>query len=351
MSNIILSIDTVDYGRLQNLKQELGSLGAESLSLGPIKRKLFDCTYDFIRNSCKTVVIIGKAQTFSNYIKNRFCVDIKTKIFSLDGIKWCIVNDDDTNFGREFVSKFYNIKPKFNQVKFGVFGRTQAQLKQLLLGFKYPKSIVRFDITSDIEQCIVQVEISNRVDNLVRQEILNRMTELVMDDLYSVDGTSLLEQVSKLLKTSQKKIAIAESYTAGGIASRLASEKGASDYLVESIVCYSNNSKSTRLGLNLDELNANGAVSETVAYEMAANLIAQTDCDIVVATTGYASQPIFSKAVPIDSRLHKAGRCYLAIGDKQGIRVITHNFEGDRHNIAEKGVMHALFNIYKFLRG
>ncbi|MDR3021252.1 MAG: CinA family protein [Clostridiales bacterium] len=351
MSTIILSIDTFDNQQIATIKDCLYQHGIDVAGVVCVNKKLFDYTYEFVRNSCTVCLIVGKTSFFTNYIKNRLKFEVEQTIVLQDGVKWVAMPKFDiVYFAKEIVPKMTTAKTKYSLYKFSVFGKSKGQLNDLLAGLKYSKNTVKFDIEEGVEQCILKVRISSKLDNLVKDSLLNNLTELLIDGLYSVDGTTLLEQVVNMLKSSGKKIAIAESFTAGGVASTLASVAGASAYLLESLVCYSNQSKSMRLMLDTELLSAKGAVSEEIAYEMAASLVTQTDCDIALATTGYASPPNvpLSRSTFVDKN-QKAGRCFIAIGNKQGIRVFEHNFEGERTEIVDKGVQHALFAIYKHI--
>ena len=81
------------------------------------------------------------------------------------------------------------------------------------------------------------------------------------DSLESVTGT--------LLKTRGETLATAESCTGGNIAHRFTAMPGASEYFKGGVVAYSNEVKIALLGVDPESLNRYGAVSQSVAEQMA----------------------------------------------------------------------------------
>ena len=83
-------------------------------------------------------------------------------------------------------------------------------------------------------------------------------------------------------------LATAESCTGGLIAAALTEVAGASDVFDRGFVPYSNAAKIDMLGVGPATLAAHGAVSETVAAEMAAGALARADAQIAISVTGIA---------------------------------------------------------------
>ena len=83
-------------------------------------------------------------------------------------------------------------------------------------------------------------------------------------------------------------ISTAESCTGGMIAARLTDAPGSSAIFDRGFVAYSNSAKQEMLGVDPATLEANGAVSEEVAAEMAAGALARSDATFSVSVTGIA---------------------------------------------------------------
>jgi PncC family amidohydrolase len=146
---------------------------------------------------------------------------------------------------------------------------------------------------------------------------------------------------SLLMKTGQR-LAIAESFTGGLIASALISIPGASAFMHEAVVAYSDAAKINRLGVPKETIQKHTAVSADVAYDMAHAMLHDGNADVVLATTGYAGP----------SAPHRAliGECYIAVGDRSHIHIYRHKLSGGRENIMRCGMLaafEALTNLLK----
>ena len=117
--------------------------------------------------------------------------------------------------------------------------------------------------------------------------------------LVSDDGASLETVVVRTMTASGLKLAIAESCTGGLIAHRITNVPGASAMFTHGFVTYANEAKVELLGVNPDDLSSHGAVSETVALQMAAGALRTSGADIAVSVTGIAGPDGGSPEKPV----------------------------------------------------
>ena len=146
---------------------------------------------------------------------------------------------------------------------------------------------------------------------------------------------------SLLMKTGQR-LSVAESFTGGLIAYSLISIPGASAFMHEAVVAYSNAAKINRLGVDKETIQKHTAVSADTAYDMAAALLFDGNADVVLATTGYAGP-----SAPHPSLL---GECYIAAGDRSHIHIYRHKFTGGRENVMRCGALTALSTLADLLK-
>jgi nicotinamide-nucleotide amidase len=118
-------------------------------------------------------------------------------------------------------------------------------------------------------------------------------------DLYSTDGRTLEEAVGALLRERGWRIAVAESCTGGLVSSRLTDVPGSSDYVSLNVVCYSNESKVSWLGVPQSALDAFGAVSEAVAEAMADGVRERAGASLGIGVTGIAGPGGGTEAKPV----------------------------------------------------
>ncbi len=97
------------------------------------------------------------------------------------------------------------------------------------------------------------------------------------DTLFSEDGSTIDEQVGELL--TGHTIAVAESCTGGGLATRLTDRAGASAYFLGGGVVYSNEAKIDLAGVDPDLIERFGAVSTEVADALAEGIARRFDAD------------------------------------------------------------------------
>ena len=87
--------------------------------------------------------------------------------------------------------------------------------------------------------------------------------------IYGDDERSIGATVGTLLKKRKLTISAAESCTGGLILSKLTDIPGSSDYVMDGIVSYADSAKVRLLGVNPSDIKKYGAVSKTVAMQMA----------------------------------------------------------------------------------
>lgn len=105
---------------------------------------------------------------------------------------------------------------------------------------------------------------------------------------FSDDGSSMAKVVIELFEEDGHTLAIAESCTGGFIASRLTDEGGASAAFDQSVVTYSDQSKTELLGVPKELILEHGAVSPEVAVAMAEGALNLSNDDFAIAVTGFA---------------------------------------------------------------
>jgi nicotinamide-nucleotide amidase len=100
-------------------------------------------------------------------------------------------------------------------------------------------------------------------------------------------------------RVAGRKIAVAESCTAGLVCAALTEVAGSSDVFEAGFVTYSNEAKIALLGISEDVLDTFGAVSIAVAWGMAQGALSRTKADVAVAITGIAGPGGGSERKPV----------------------------------------------------
>ena len=172
-------------------------------------------------------------------------------------------------------------------------------------------------------------------------EIVERMKLALGEHLYSTRGEPLEEVVSGALIENRATIAVAESCTGGMLAERLTNVPGSSNYFLGGVVCYSNELKTSLVGVPPELIESKGAVSPEVALALADGIRKRTGATIGVGVTGIAGPGGGSPEKPI-------GLVHIAISDERGPRERTFRFPGDRDRIRIQATQTALDTVRRY---
>ncbi|QDZ40348.1 competence/damage-inducible protein A [Euhalothece natronophila Z-M001] len=141
--------------------------------------------------------------------------------------------------------------------------------------------------------------------------IQQRIQEIAGLDYFGCDDDTLPRVTGKLLLDTKQTVAVAESCTGGGLGAMLTSVSGSSGYFRGGIVAYDNEVKQQLLGVKAESLNQEGAVSGTVAKEMALGAKKQLHSDWGLSITGIAGPTGGTAEKPV-------GLIYLGIATPEG---------------------------------
>lgn len=122
-------------------------------------------------------------------------------------------------------------------------------------------------------------------------------------------------QIGDLLYASGFTLGTAESCTGGLISEAIIATPGASNYYKGSVVSYTNEVKERLLKVSPQVLEAQTAVCEEVAREMAQGIMELLDVDFAIASTGIAGPGGGTKENPV-------GTIWLAYGNRDEIRTL-----------------------------
>ncbi|MEB3281916.1 MAG: competence/damage-inducible protein A [Lyngbya sp.] len=139
----------------------------------------------------------------------------------------------------------------------------------------------------------VKLRISASADSLEAAEQLiapieREIREIAGLDCYGRDDDTLASVVGQLLQQTHSTLAVAESCTGGGLGQMITGVAGSSNYFRGGVIAYDNAVKTALLGVNPDDLEQWGAVSEVVAEQMALGVRSQLNTTWGLSITGIA---------------------------------------------------------------
>jgi len=155
-----------------------------------------------------------------------------------------------------------------------------------------------------------------------------------------------LEKIKEIITNftiNKITLAFAESCTGGYISNMFTNISGASKVFERGIICYSNLSKTTLLNVDPDDIVKHGAVSETVAKQLAFNIRVLSKVDIGIGITGIAGPTGGTPEKPV-------GLVYIGFSTIDGSFVKKHLFKVDRITFKTKVLEKILLLLQNFIK-
>lgn len=154
----------------------------------------------------------------------------------------------------------------------------------------------------------------------------------------------LAKEAGELLAQHRIMLVTAESCTGGWISQALTSVAGSSAWFERGFVSYSNTAKTEMLGVPVETLDSEGAVSEATALAMARGAIEFSRAHLSVAVTGIAGPSGGSEEKPV-------GTVWIGWGQKLGYAEAEQfNFRGGRRQVRIQTAVAALEGVVRRLR-
>ena len=144
---------------------------------------------------------------------------------------------------------------------------------------------------------------------------------------------------------SGRRIATAESCTAGLVAARLTERPGSSDYFAGGVVAYANEVKEGLLDVDPALIERHGAVSPEVASAMAEGALSRFGADLAVSVTGVAGPGGGTEEKPVGTVCF----CVRAADGSSMAREVL--LPGGRADIRERSTTVVMHMLRRFLRG
>jgi nicotinamide-nucleotide amidase len=158
----------------------------------------------------------------------------------------------------------------------------------------------------------------------------DQLVAILGADVFSTDGRGIEDVVGGLLRDRGWHVAVAESCTGGLVSARLTDVAGSSDYVTLNAVCYSNEAKTSWLGVAPDVIAAHGAVSEPVALAMADGIRARAGAELGIGVTGIAGpgggsdeKPVGTVVIAVTTESDRAVRTFRFPSGRQRVRLFA----------------------------
>ena len=225
-----------------------------------------------------------------------------------------------------------------------MFGIPESELARALREVEEGSDLSPLEITTCLRGGELVIDIRHRADGeAAASALIEGLDERLGQFTYTHEGESIEEVIARLL--DGRKIAAAESCTAGLVAARLTERPGSSEYFNGGVVAYSDEAKSELLAVDPDLIERHGAVSPEVAEAMADGALERFDADVAISVTGIAGPEGGTEEKPVGYVCFCAKR---ASGEKLPRDIVL---PGDRADIRQRSTMVALHLVRYLLEG
>ena len=188
-----------------------------------------------------------------------------------------------TDFAQQAISG----RTIYRQETVRMFGLAESGLAETLREAERIPGFAGLEITTCLRRGELEIVTRYEPDHAqAYRQLMDLLRQRHGAAIFSEDGSTIDEQVAGLL--AGRRIATAESCTAGMLAARLTDRPGSSAYVMGGVVSYANEAKIDVLGVDPALIAEHGAVSEQVASAMAEGALRRLDADTAVAITGVA---------------------------------------------------------------
>ena len=167
----------------------------------------------------------------------------------------------------------------------------------------------------------------------------DKLREIIPEAIVGFENATVEELVHRWMIENGKTLSVAESCTGGAIASKFTAMAGASAYFHAGVVSYSNEAKRDILGVDMEDIIRHGAVSETVAIQMAEGAKRAGGSDYAISTTGIAGPTGGSAEKPV-------GTVWFGVATPKGSFAVMKNCGTDRQQIIDRAVAYAIKLLY-----
>ncbi len=228
----------------------------------------------------------------------------------------------------------------------GVFGIPEAAIDERLSDLMESSNptVAPYAKDGEVQLRVTAKAASEKEADELCRPVIEEIRERLGAAVYGVDTGGLAKLVVEKLKERNKKIATAESCTAGLLSGKLTDVPGVSQVFECGIAAYSPEIKHQVLGVPESILEAQGTVSPDVAGAMAVGARRVGGADIGIGITGVAG--------PDPSEGKEVGTVYVALADERRVwakRIFTGGDIKDREQIRNAATLYALDMTRRYL--
>ncbi len=216
---------------------------------------------------------------------------------------------------------------------FKTFGLKRSEILGLIKDLKKNKQKINLICNEKLLDGELIINYPASADSTVVESFMSTIYTRLNNYIYAENDSSLVERLRDLLKLNNLKLATAEDYTCGNIASKFLSETpDGNNLLIESYVTPNDSAKERLLGVDKEILRNAANKPDEIAYQMAIGALENSGADFAIATYGIGN------------------KCFYAIGNAKGIHLYHETFSGNSLEITKKGTSAGFYHLIKKIK-
>lgn len=224
----------------------------------------------------------------------------------------------------KFLDKFLESKEVFSC---SIFGKSRNFCSQIFEDLKEHE--VNFDYKIITLSSFLHIIYYSK--HIVESVLVDKFGE----SLFCQRNCSLQDCCYEILKNNNLTLSVADCLTSGKLSERLEQLENDEKIQVKENFILNDDDSFEMVDIEKSFLDEHGIVSKETVFVVAKNLLKKSNADISISIVGFDCD---------------AGRCFVAVGNKQEIHVFSSVFYGKRQERFENCVEFSLFRLLKFLK-
>ncbi|MBK5225791.1 MAG: CinA family nicotinamide mononucleotide deamidase-related protein [Thermoleophilia bacterium] len=197
---------------------------------------------------------------------------------------------------------------------------------------------IEVSICARYREVILEVAFSGESERRV-EDLLEALQDRFADFVYS-EGQEIEGVIATELGRIGKSLSVAESCTGGMLGETITGVSGASKFFRGGVIAYDNEIKKTVLKVSQESLDSEGAVSESVARQLALGVKDLCGADYGIGITGIAGPGGGTQEKPV-------GLVFICVASGETSLVRRFNFFGGRDDVRRAAVTAALHLLHR----
>ncbi len=234
------------------------------------------------------------------------------------------------------------INSDFKVTTFKTFGISEKDLLVLIKDYVNNKLNILITTYADDLDITINVRYQSNINPDEFHDYMSGLLSLINKFVYSDENISIYKTAYDLLKLTNNNLGIFESSSLGDITKQMLDcDNNSKNYITNSNFASKEKTLISGLDLNKQIINEYGLISVETTYEIAVSMLQKYSNKLVICTWG---------EIPQNYSSNNTVKCFIAVGDNDGIHVYKNNFTGKKDAIIKNISKSSIFYLIKKIK-